>query len=542
MWSELYQLLLSHNYSSSDIAFIKRAFDFAARAHEQEKRASGEPYIIHPIAVAQSLIAFRLDAASVAAGLLHDTRENCVVSHQDIVAAFGEEVAFLVDALTNVKKIKYRDTQRLNEPLRNMFMATAKDTRVILIKLFDRLHNMQTLESVANEKQTRIAKETLELYAPIANRLGMGELKGQLEDLAFPFVHPEEYRWLTNERTLRVEKLEHYLHKLMPLIRKHLAKEHVPLLDLHSRVKHSYSLWRKLLRYEMDFDRIHDISAIRLMVPSIEDCYTVLGIIHHHWRPLPGRIKDYIAIPKPNGYQSLHTTVFCPHHQMVEFQIRTPEMHERAEFGIAAHWAYKEQAGTNIFRDWQKEGKEFFNDRIFVLSPKGEIFDLPRGSTSLDFAYHIHSDIGDHATGAKINGKLVSFGQALSSGEAVEITTHHRAKPKAEWLEHARTSLARRHIRAALHKMGVNLPRKQKEKIALSCVFRIRVKDRVGLLHDLSAIFSQNNVNISDITVEHKNTKQPAVVIRCTPKKSINLANLVTIIKAVKGVKSVEMR
>lgn len=534
MWQTLHQLLSNNQYAQHDIAFIKRAYDFAARAHNEEKG----------VAVACSLTHFRLDAATIAAGLLRDTRENCAVSHDEIAKTFGEEVAALVDALTDIKKIIYHDAQRLTEPLRNMLIATAKDMRVVLIALFDRLYDMQTLTHLAPEKPQRIAKETMELYAPIADRLGMGELRGDLEDLAFPFLHPDEHQWLTSERTLRVEKFERYLKKLMPLIRKHMAKESVPVLDLHSRVKHLYSLWRKLLRNEMDFERIYDISAVRMIVPSVEDCYTALGVIHKHWRPLPGRIKDYIALPKPNGYQSLHTTIFCPHHHIVEVQIRTPEMHEHAEFGIAAHWAYKERAHANVFLNWQQEGKDFFRDRIFVLSPKGEVFDLPASATPLDFAYHIHSDIGDHATGAKINGKMVSFGQELASGDTIEIITHHRAKPKAEWLTHARTSLARRHIRAALRKMGVKLPRKKPESKGgllgkKSVLFRVRVKDRVGLLRDLSAVFSEHNINITDITVEKKNSKQPVVAVQTAPKQTLNLAHITTKIKAIKGVKSV---
>ena len=461
MWSELNHLLSAHNYSLSDIALIQRARDVAAKAHDGQKRASGDPYINHPVAVATNLIAIKLDTPAIAAALLHDVGKNTFITSEKIRRDFGEEIAFLVEGVSNIKKIRYRETQRALEPLRNMFIATAKDARVILIQLYDRLHNMQTLSSLSPEKQKRAAKETLELYAPIADRLGMGELKGQLEDLAFPFVYPKEYRWLTKEHAMRAEKLKHYLQKLMPIVCKHLLKARVPFINAHARVKHLYSLWQKLPRYDMNFEGIYDITAVRIIVPAIEDCYAALGIIHHHWRPLPGRIKDYIALPKPNGYQSLHTTVFAPRHRMVEFQIRTPEMHEHAEFGIAAHWAYKENAKL---RDWQKEGKEFFSDRVFALTPKGEVFDLPQGATPLDFAYHVHSEIGNHMTGAKINGKLVAFGQELSSGDTVEILTHHRAKPKAEWRERARTTLARRQIRAELRKLGVKMPQKRKTK------------------------------------------------------------------------------
>lgn len=549
MWQTIHQLLTDNHYTPDDIALIQRAYEVAAKAHDGQKRASGEAYIIHPVAVATHLVAIKLDAPAIAAALLHDICKDTPACPEDIRSAFGEEIAFLVEGVSKIKKVRYREIQRFAEPLRNMFVATAKDVRVILIKLFDRLHNMQTLSYLAPTKQTRIAKETLELYAPIANRLGMGELKGELEDLAFPFIYPKEYQWLTKEHAIRAEKLERYLQKLIPAVCKHLIKDHVPFINIHSRVKHLYSLWQKLLRNEMNFENIYDISAVRVIVPAVEDCYAALGVIHHHWRPLPGRIKDYIALPKPNGYQSLHTTVFCPRHHIVEFQTRTPEMHEHAEFGIAAHWAYKEkvdvshdnhyQEWVTKFRNWQKEGKEFFSDRIFVLTPEGEVIDLPRSATPLDFAYHVHSEIGNHITGAKINGKLVAFSKELASGDAVEILTHHRAKPKAEWLEHARTTLARRHIRAELRKLGIKLPQKRKERETVELTFRVHVKDRVGLLRDLSSVFSENHINIVDIHIEQKHTREPIVVIRSAPKKSIDMNQLVTKIKLIKGVKTI---
>lgn len=549
MWQTLNQLLIDTQYAPNDIALIQRAYEVALKAHEGQKRASGEPYIHHPVTVAIHLVEIKLDAPAIAAALLHDVCEDTPTCPEDIRSAFGEEIAFLVAGVSKVKKVRYHESQRVAEPLRNMFVATAKDIRVILIKLFDRFHNMQTLSHLTPAKQTRIAKETMELYAPIANRLGMGELKGRLEDLAFPFVYPKEHQWLTKEHAIRAEKLERYLKKLMPIVCKHLVKDRVPFINIHSRVKHLYSLWQKLLRNDMNFENIYDISAARIIVPAIEDCYAALGVIHNHWRPLPGRIKDYIALPKPNGYQSLHTTVFCPHQYIVEFQIRTPEMHEHAEFGIAAHWAYKEntdddryQEWVKKFRDWQKEGKEFFSDRIFVLTPKGEAFDLPRGATPLDFAYHIHSEIGNHMTGAKINGKLVSFGQELASGDTVEILTHHRAKPKAEWLEYARVTLARRHIRVALRKLGIKLPQKRKGERPLEFTCRIHVKDRVGLLRDLSGVFSESNANIVDIHIEQKHTTQPTVVVHAVSKKSLDINQLITKIKLINGVKTVALR
>lgn len=545
MWHTLHQLLIDYHYTPDEIALIQRAYDVAAKAHKNKKQASGEPYINHPAAVAVQLARMKLDTPAIAAALLHNVYEGTSTTPDEIRSAFGEEIAFLVEGVSKVKRVRYREIQRAAEPLRNMFIATAKDPRVLLIKLFDRFHNMQTLSRLIPAKQARIAKETLELYAPIANRLGIGELKGQLEDLAFPYVYPEEYRWLTKEHAIRTEKLEHYLKKLMPIVCKHLIKDHVPFINIHSRVKHLYSLWQKLARNDMNFETIYDISAIRLIVPAIEDCYAALGVIHNHWRPLPGRIKDYIALPKPNGYQSLHTTVFAPRHHIVEIQIRTPEMHEHAEFGIAAHWAYKEtthndhyEEWTKKIRGWQKEGKEFFSDRIFVLTPKGEVFDLAKGATAIDFAYHIHSEVGNHMTGTKINGKLVSFGQKLASNDTVEIITHPRAKPKSEWLQHAATTLARRHIRAQLRRLGIQLPQKKKRE-APEFLFRVRVKDRIGLLRDISSMFSDNNVNIVDIHIEQKHTREPIVVIRSAGEQSLDIKKIATKIKRIKGVKTV---
>lgn len=542
MWSTLHQLLTDHHYTPDNIALIQRAYDCAAKAYEGKKHAAGEPYMDRPLAIARNLAMTNFDASAIAAAFLYDACEDAPLAPDTVRRAFNEEIAFLVEGISRVKKIRYRDTQRAMEPLRKMFVAIAKDMRVMLITLYDRLHTMQTLTHLASDTRAPIAKETLELYASIANRLGMGELKGQLEDLAFPYIYPEEYQWIAREHALRTKKLDQYLQKFIPTVCKHLLKDRVPFINIHSRVKHLYSFWQKLLRYEMNFDALHDTAAVRIIVPALEDCYTALGVIHHHWRPLLGKVKDYIALPKQNGYQSLHTTVFCPHHAIVEFQIRTPEMHERAEFGIAAHWAYKENAYANIFRNWQKEGKEFFGDRIFVLTPKGEVFDLPRGATPLDFAYHVHSEIGNHMTGAKIKGKLVAFGKELASGDTVEILTHPRAKPKAEWLEHARAPLARRHIRGSLRKLGIQLPQKRKEKRSLEFVCRIHVKDRVGLLRDLSNVFSENNANIVDVHIEQKYTTHPAVIIRAAAKKILDFNQLMTKIKLIKGVKTVAIR
>jgi len=374
------------------------------------------------------------------------------------------------------------------ENLRKLFLAMAKDIRVILIKFADRLHNMKTLDALPKEKQKRIALETLEIYAPLSSRLGIGELKGQLEDLAFPYVHPKEYQEIINQVKEKYSQSKRYLEKISPLIKKTLNKKGVRVIEIHSRTKHYYSLYKKLLRYDMDWHRIYDLVALRIIVPDIENCYAALGVIHKNWKPLIGRIKDYIAIPKPNGYQSIHTTIFCQEGKITEFQIRTPQMHEEAEYGIAAHWHYTEKKGFRDYikqaiflkksdkktrqlieeltwvkqlQEWQKEQfsspNEFINslkidflkDRIFVFTPKGDIIDLPEGATPVDLAYEIHSDIGDQCAGAKVDGKMTALSEQLQNGQVIEIITQKNKKPSRDWLKFVKTSQAKKRIKSA---------------------------------------------------------------------------------------------
>src|SRR3989344_5432759 len=444
------------SYDDADQGLIERAFAFADKVHKGTKRKTGEPYITHPLAAATRLAEMRLDAATVAAALLHDVAEDTGVTINDVKKEFGDEIGFLVDGVTKLGKLKYRGAERMAESLRKMFFAIAEDIRVVLIKLADRLHNMETLAVLPPEKQKRIALETLDIYAPLANRLGFGDLKAKLEDLSFMYVYPDECRTVEKLAKTQMSERTHYINRIRPQIEKYLHDEGIQIVNINARAKHYYSLWRKLLKWDMDIEKIHDLIALRIIVPTIEDCYRALGIIHAHWKPLPGLIKDYIAMPKPNGYKSLHTTIFGPDGENIEIQIRTIAMHDEAEHGIAAHWAYSEHKKTknyrnqiassakekelswvNQLRDWQKDATDsnefieslkidFFKNRIFCLTPKGDAIDLPEGATAVDFAYHVHSQIGNAAAGARVNGKMVPLNHGLSNGDVVEIITQKK--------------------------------------------------------------------------------------------------------------------
>ncbi len=458
----------------TDTELVSRAYLFAENAHHGQKRYSGAPYFVHVSAVGHMLAQMGMDATTIAAGLLHDTVEDAKISEEDIEREFGKDIRFLVDGVTKLGKLKYHGVERHVESLRKLFISTAKDIRVIIIKLADRLHNVRTLKFVPKEKQKRIALETLEIYAPLANRLSIGRIKGELEDGCFPFAYPLEYEKVQAIIKERSKDSERRLEKVYRNIQ--IALANAGMIHVHGeyRLKRTYSLYKKLREHEMDISKIYDVSAIRVIVPTIADCYRALGIIHSEWRPLPGRIKDYIAFPKPNGYQSLHTTVFTGDGAIVEVQLRTQEMDRDAAFGIAAHFAYKGEVTGALSKglpqkfDWVKEisdlqqhskmsgeylenlRTDFFGNRVFVFTPKGDVVDLPQHSSPIDFAYAIHSDIGEHTAGAMVNGKYLSLDTALHNGDIVEIITKKSAKPSAKWLEYAKTTLAKRHIRSHL--------------------------------------------------------------------------------------------
>ncbi len=460
----------------ADAARLKQAYDFAAEAHKDQKRASGEPYIVHPLATAFTLAGMHLPVDMIIAGLLHDVPEDTHRTLEEIRAAFGEDVERMVAGITKLGKIKYRGMERYLENLRKMFLAMAEDVRVVIIKFADRLHNLETLDAIAPKKQYRIALESLDIYAPIANRLGMGEMKGRLEDAAFRYVLPKEYEWTRNVMQTTVAQRNSYIESIMDKARQDLTATGVSFVEVHGRAKHLYSLYKKLLKNDRNIARIYDLIALRVIVPTVADCYAALGVIHGRWTPLKGRIKDYIAQPKPNGYRSLHTTVFCDDGEVVEFQIRTAEMHEASEYGIAAHWAYDERkskqghgTGGAPAIDWmaqlaelQKEisdKKEYlrsleevkidiFKDRIFVFTPKGDVIDLPEDSTPVDLAYAIHTDIGNTCVSSKVNDEMSPLDRPLKSGDVVEIIfDKNRKGPNPDWLAFAKTRHARSKIR-----------------------------------------------------------------------------------------------
>lgn len=454
-----------------DTGFIQRVYNFSDQAHKGQIRESGEKYINHSLDAALTLAQIKLDTASIAAALLHDVIDDTPATLQDIRKEFGKEIAFLVGGVSKLGKIKYQGVERHVENLRKMFLAMAKDVRVILIKLADRLHNLKTLDALAPRKQKRIALETLEIYAPIAHRLGIGRLKGELEDLAFPYAYPEQYKWLRTKIKDRFQERENYLKKIQPVIKRKLQENNISDVNIHARAKRYYSLYKKLERYNMDFSKIYDLMASRIIVPTVADCYAALGVIHKYWKPLPGRIKDYIAVPKANGYQSLHTTVFCIDGKITELQIRTPQIHWEAEYGIAAHWTRPEDGRAKYYNvkktqvEWIKELEkwqkniskpkeflrslkiDFFKYRIFVFTPKGDVINLPEGATPVDFAYQIHTELGHRCGGAKVDGKIVPLNQPLLNAQIIEILAKKEARPSQDWLKFIKTNYAKNKVR-----------------------------------------------------------------------------------------------
>ena len=554
--------IAKNNNPNSDSALLERAYKFAETAHSEQVRSSGEPYIIHPLSAAQTLAQMKLDDATIAAAILHDVVDDTPFTAEDIQKEFGEEIAFLVDGVTKLGKIKYQGEERHVENLRKMFLAMAQDIRVVLIKLADRLHNMETLSSLPERKQHRIALETLEVYAPLASRLGMGELKGRLDDLAFPYVYPEEYKTLKNKVGDLYEKRAEYLEKIKPLLFEILAKESIHPVAIHARAKHYYSLWQKLHRSNLEIDKVYDIVALRIIVQDISTCYAALGVIHKYWKPLPGRIKDYIALPKPNGYRSIHTTVFCEDGIITEFQIRTPEMHREAEHGIVAHWVYEEEGKPDQgsltskklrwvkqLSEWQHEIQgtdefldalkiDFFKERIFVFTPKGDVIELPEGATPLDFAFAIHSDIGMQASGARVNDKFVSLDTHLNNGDVVEVITQKGKKPSKTLIDIAKTTAARSHIRRSLRAEGIEIITK-KEPIRVEMT--LGIEDRVGLLKDVAALLAKFGANI--IKIESSDVKNTAEIHLSAIIHSKNeLPRILFRLKKINGVVDIKSR
>ncbi|WP_313995962.1 bifunctional (p)ppGpp synthetase/guanosine-3',5'-bis(diphosphate) 3'-pyrophosphohydrolase [uncultured Paenibacillus sp.] len=555
----------------SDLARIREAYDFAEQAHHGQVRKSGEPYILHPVAVAEILVNMQMDVISIIAALLHDVVEDTTVPLGEVRIRFGDTCAMLVDGLTKLEKIQFRSKEeQQNENYRKMFVAMAQDIRVILIKLADRLHNMRTLKFQSEEAQRRIAYETLEIFCPIAHRLGISAIKWEMEDIALRYLNPQQYYRIANLMKKKRAERERHIEDVIDKIREKLSEMGV-VGDISGRPKHLYSIYKKMTDKNKQFNEIYDLLAIRIIVDNIKDCYATLGIIHTLWRPMPGRFKDYIAMPKANMYQSLHTTVIGPNGEPTEVQIRTWEMHRTSEYGIAAHWAYKEgkegaAASAGGFGDkvkWfreilelQNEARDasefmeslkmdFFSDLVFVFTPKGEVFELPAGSVPLDFAYRIHTEVGNRTIGAKVNGRIVPLDHKLKTGDIVEIlTSKHSYGPSQDWVKIAQSSHARSKIKQWFKK------EKRDENVSKGRDMVEKELKRLGLessawlqddkLHEVAAKFTFNDIEDMLSAVGFGGITAAQIVTRLTEKlrKETEEANRIELTSEVKEVKT----
>jgi guanosine-3',5'-bis(diphosphate) 3'-pyrophosphohydrolase len=465
---QLLDRVKSYN-TEADLGIVRKAYEFSAKVHEGQRRRSGEPYLQHPIAVAGVLTSLKTDVTAIVAALLHDTLEDTMATPEELESEFGKDVVHLVDGVTKIGKITFKShEEKQAENFRKMLLSMADDIRVVLIKLADRLHNMRTLEHLSPPKRQAIAEETLEIYAPLANRLGIGWIKNELEDLCLKHLKPDVYEMMRTRVAKRDEDRQQYIQEVIELVTKALQDHGLPG-QVYGRPKHLYGIYQKMNKQSISFEEVYDLTALRIVTDTKMNCYALVGVIHSLWRPVPGRFKDYIAIPKSNLYQSIHTTVVGPKGEHVEFQIRTDEMHRVAECGIAAHWKYKEQGRVtdrdsktfgwlHQFVEWHRDlpdNRQFmdsvkldlFHDVVYVFTPKGIVKELPRGSTPVDFAYAIHTEVGDHCVGAKVNGKIVPLKHQVESGDTVEILTSPTQTPHKDWLKFVRTSRAKTKIK-----------------------------------------------------------------------------------------------
>ncbi|MEA2089039.1 MAG: RelA/SpoT family protein [Patescibacteria group bacterium] len=460
------------NNSGVDLDMVKLAFDFASKAHYGQKRMSGESYIFHSLATAQTLAEIKTDIPTIIAGILHDVPEDTDVGLDEIEKNFGKEIKKLVEGITKLGKVKYRGIDRYVENLKKMFVAAAQDPRVMIIKFADRLHNLRTLDALPKHKQKRIIEETLKIYAPIAGLLGIWRLRWKLEDACFKYLDYENYKKLKEKYEIKQQKERaELINKIKKIVSKE-AKKHNLKYEINGRFKHLYSIWQKMQNKQKKFNEIYDVFAMRILVDSISDCYKILGIIHSLWKPKKNRFKDFISMPKPNGYRSLHTTVFGPEGKLIEFQIRTNQMHEEAIFGIAAHWRYKDHVRTDSrwvdeilkIQQESKDSKDYinklnldvFSDRIFVFTPRGDVIDLPRESTPVDFAYQVHTAIGNKCVNAMVNEKIETLDTKLKNGDLVEIIVEKNRKgPNIDWLKFVKTSTAKDNIKKYAKSQGI---------------------------------------------------------------------------------------
>jgi guanosine-3',5'-bis(diphosphate) 3'-pyrophosphohydrolase len=488
--------LIKEYFPGADLDYMRRAYEFSEKAHEGQIRRSGEPYISHPLGVAGILAELRLDMATVATGLLHDTVEDTDVTLEDIEKEFGEDVRHLVDGVTKISKMTFRNThEKQGENIRKMIVAMGKDVRVVLVKLADRLHNMRTLNHMPPEKQSRIAKETLDIYSPLAGRLGISSIKVELEDLSFRYSQPESYYSLVQKVSKKKREREKYIEEVKRELTEEVANSLKTSFEISGRPKHLYSIFKKMQGRGIDYEQVYDVLAFRVSVSTVPECYEILGLIHNKWKPIPGRFKDFIAMPKANNYQSLHTTVIGPGAERIEIQIRTHEMHLVAEMGIAAHWKYKEAsrgiseqgtAGDIDKFNWLRElvnmhqqtsspdeflenvKSDLFDSEIYVFTPKGEVKEFPDGATPIDFAYSVHTDVGNQIVAARINGKLVSLKQPLQNGDTIEIITSKNQTPNKDWLNYSVTTRAktkiRQHVKAEQRKRALEIGKELLDK------------------------------------------------------------------------------
>ena len=547
-------------HPNPDIDKLVAAYNYAAKHHEGQTRKSGEPYIGHPLEVMDIIADLRLDVASLCAGLLHDTVEDTEATVEEVADLFGKDVAFLVDGVTKLSKINFNTREEAQAAnFRKMIIAMSRDLRVILVKLSDRLHNMRTLKYMKSDKQERIARETMDIYAPLSHRLGISWVKTELEDLSFRYLYPEAYYDIAERVASKKRERESFIREVISILQELLTEHGIHGADVNGRPKNFWSIYRKMRRQQIEFEQVYDLLAFRVLLDERAQCYEGLGLVHNLWKPIPGRFKDYIAIPKPNGYQSLHTSVIGPYQERLEIQIRTFDMHKVAEEGIAAHWLYKEGKAIpdkddakfawlhHLMEEHQdnEDPREFlesakidlFHDEVYVFTPKGDVMGLPQGATAIDFAYHVHTEVGHHCSGAKVNGQMVPLRHALSNGDIIEVMTNKNQRPNKDWLQFVKTGRARTKIRNYLRKeqraRSMELGRELLDKELKRHGTNVRAIERNGKLAEVAANTKHSTVDemLADIGYGRA---QPDIVIdrlyppqeRVEPKKKQNEGRL----------------